>query len=578
MSQVNAGSGTVDYVNVFFQSDVVTTIAVSVICCFFTAHLIWLIERTQFGKSALLTNPKEGFNPKYLDGLRDGMWFASNTILNGIVSSEKTIITPLGKLITTVWTLFGILATAYITSILSSTLTTNNLSGSLITTAADAAGTVMCIESGFSNDFFSNAFPGIGVQKVLVPSVFDCYPLVTNGTVQTVFDVREQSITWFQSGYGTDLMISPVLSPQGYGIVMPEKWTNEEAIDEALLMWQTEYKVYTPAYTNSSNLWFSGNPADITWGSGSPPSTSKRYNWYLIGSAMAITGLYALSQGAVLLINFLRKRMQVFPLLGDLPGSPLSYGKGGDSCNDLSTKSVMLTRLGTALDFLTEGPDQHKFEEHSAVVGGGTMKSARSMTGAFSKAMNQDASMMATVSIKVGNSTDEHGRGGRMQREPLGATCEAMKNLNAELVDMKQQLAFLYLTLSTTTPCGDSSSSRSEASVLRQQQTFVQPQHAAPADSILLSGVSMTPILTINGMPVPVAKASYSKEDLSYGSGASGSVRRYSFQQVTMGPAESVAGADCLPHPVASAEDGALKIGPGHNSTMKYDVDEVLEL
>jgi hypothetical protein len=55
---------------------------VSILGCFAFGHLIWLIERTQFGKNLLLTNPKEGFNPprtQYLDGMRDGMWFGSNT-------------------------------------------------------------------------------------------------------------------------------------------------------------------------------------------------------------------------------------------------------------------------------------------------------------------------------------------------------------------------------------------------------------------------------------------------------------------------------------------------------------------
>ncbi|GAX73410.1 hypothetical protein CEUSTIGMA_g862.t1 [Chlamydomonas eustigma] len=239
MSQVNKNSATINYVQVFFQSDVVTTIAVSVICCFFTAHLIWLIERTQFGKSALLTNPKEGFNPKYLDGLRDGMWFASNTILNGIVCPEKTIITTLGRLVTSFWTLFGILATAYITSILSSTLTTNNLSGSLLLTAQDIAGLTVCMQHGFGSAFFANQFPGIGVQQVLLPTVFDCYPLVNNGSVQAVFDVREQSITWFQAGNASGLMISLVLAAQGYGMMMPKKWVYEDHLNEAILIWTT---------------------------------------------------------------------------------------------------------------------------------------------------------------------------------------------------------------------------------------------------------------------------------------------------------------------------------------------------
>ena len=57
---------------------------------------------SQYGKTLLHTNPKEAFSPKYLDGLKDGMWFSSNTLLNGIVNPEKTVITGIGRFITTV--------------------------------------------------------------------------------------------------------------------------------------------------------------------------------------------------------------------------------------------------------------------------------------------------------------------------------------------------------------------------------------------------------------------------------------------------------------------------------------------
>ncbi len=64
----------VDYISVFFQPNIVHTIAVCVICTFFTAHLIWLIERTVYGKTTTHSNyDKEGFNRYYLDGLKDGM-------------------------------------------------------------------------------------------------------------------------------------------------------------------------------------------------------------------------------------------------------------------------------------------------------------------------------------------------------------------------------------------------------------------------------------------------------------------------------------------------------------------------
>jgi hypothetical protein len=45
-----AACSKIDYINVFFQKDVVHALAVAVIVCFFVAHVIWLAERGQYGK------------------------------------------------------------------------------------------------------------------------------------------------------------------------------------------------------------------------------------------------------------------------------------------------------------------------------------------------------------------------------------------------------------------------------------------------------------------------------------------------------------------------------------------------
>jgi hypothetical protein len=48
------------------------------------------------------------------------------------VSSEKTIATPFGRLLATVWVLFGILISAFVTSVIASTLTTDMLSATQV--------------------------------------------------------------------------------------------------------------------------------------------------------------------------------------------------------------------------------------------------------------------------------------------------------------------------------------------------------------------------------------------------------------------------------------------------------------
>jgi hypothetical protein len=210
--------------------------------------------------------------------------------MNGIVNSEKTIITPPGKAITTLWVFFGVLILCFIISLLSSTLTTDLLNISQILTVQQVEGKLMCIEEGYVDSFFTSSFPTVSVQKYLVSSVFDCYPLISAGVVDVVFDVREQSITWFQSGNGAGLLISPVLISQGYGMVVKEKWEYESWLDEALLMWENAVVSTTPPYTSSTAKWFNGDPTQITYGGTAPPAPPAPYNWAVSGLLLQVTG------------------------------------------------------------------------------------------------------------------------------------------------------------------------------------------------------------------------------------------------------------------------------------------------
>lgn len=49
--------------------------------------------------------------------------------------------------------------------------------------AADMAGKMVCMEAGFTETFFDHNFPGVGIKKILKPSIFDCYPTLQNGQV-----------------------------------------------------------------------------------------------------------------------------------------------------------------------------------------------------------------------------------------------------------------------------------------------------------------------------------------------------------------------------------------------------------
>ncbi len=219
--------------------------------------------------------------------------------MNGTVNNEKTIIAPVGRFLTTVWVLFGLLIMAFITSILSSTLTSNLMSSNQILTASDLSGNSVCMQSGYASHLFDKSFPGVGVQKTLVANSSACYAMVSAGTVTAAFDLREEAITYFQQGFGSGLLISPVIKPQGYGMVMMERYEYGSWINEALLMWQEGILPNSITYRDSTRRWFFGNPASSTYGGNGPSSTSLPkggYKWSLIFIALALVASYMLLQ------------------------------------------------------------------------------------------------------------------------------------------------------------------------------------------------------------------------------------------------------------------------------------------
>ncbi|PNH08104.1 hypothetical protein TSOC_005376 [Tetrabaena socialis] len=117
--QTNGAS--VNYVDVFFQRDIVHALAVTVIGMFVVAHLIWIFEARVYGKRETPTYTQ--FRPKYLDGLKDGTWFAGSTVLGDVGAGMKLPVTPAGRLLAIIWVMFGLFVLSFVTSVISSTLT-----------------------------------------------------------------------------------------------------------------------------------------------------------------------------------------------------------------------------------------------------------------------------------------------------------------------------------------------------------------------------------------------------------------------------------------------------------------------
>ena len=62
-------------------------------------------------------------------------------------------------------------------------------------TASDMAGKTVCMEQGFSETFFNSNFPGVGIKKILKPTVFECYPTLQGGQVGWMYDCVEHAFS-----------------------------------------------------------------------------------------------------------------------------------------------------------------------------------------------------------------------------------------------------------------------------------------------------------------------------------------------------------------------------------------------
>ncbi|GAX83221.1 hypothetical protein CEUSTIGMA_g10647.t1 [Chlamydomonas eustigma] len=488
-SSSQPGSGDINYISVYFQSDIVSVMAVAVICTFFMAHAIWLIERTQYGTNLMITNPKEGFAPKYLDGIRDGVWFSSNALLNGTINAEKTIITPLGRVLVTLFVLFGILAMALVTSILSSTLTTNNLSNSQILTASDLNGLSVCMGAGLPSTTFNKNFPGVGISRQLVDNASECYSLLSNGAVDAVFDIRENAILYFQQGLGGGLLISPVVLPLGYGMAMQERYEYESPINEALLLWQQEIVDISPSYLSSTLQWFLGASSQITYGGTAPSSsTTKPFNFKLIGAAGALVAAYLLLQGFVIGAHWLSKweRKQVEEEEAVLEEAGMST-----TASALRGKSVT-QRLADFAGTLSEGPGAHQVEEGDSpeLKKATSMRRMRSSVGSmrhrasliqFSSSLNKiypdpqdEEGFFSNFGSKEPNLPSLH----EGEQEHISSLRRDVSDVKAAMEALQQQMSSFTQNLQQQQQQGGNSSLRVRASIIRSSGNSREPSQS----------------------------------------------------------------------------------------------------
>eukprot|EP00201_Polytomella_parva_P021114 CAMPEP_0175041318 /NCGR_PEP_ID=MMETSP0052_2-20121109/1840_1 /TAXON_ID=51329 ORGANISM="Polytomella parva, Strain SAG 63-3" /NCGR_SAMPLE_ID=MMETSP0052_2 /ASSEMBLY_ACC=CAM_ASM_000194 /LENGTH=696 /DNA_ID=CAMNT_0016303803 /DNA_START=607 /DNA_END=2697 /DNA_ORIENTATION=+ len=290
-----------NYIEVFFQVEVVNAIAVTVVGAFGVAHLIWVLERRWYSLSSIL--PRVFLiREKYIDGLRDGLWFASSTVLGDVGSSNKLPQGPLGRLLFTLWVMFGVFVLSYITSLISSTLTNAAVNKEQITSVDQISGMRVCLISGFYASFYNSQYASAGAIPVYRDDNQGCYAALQNKEVDLVFGVREEMVYYFSTGQGLGLLISPAIRTQEYSLAWRDQWEFGPYVNMFLDAYMQGIDATVPTYNDLISKWYYGDSSTVTIG-GTVNKSVTIVNWGLMGTAMALIGLYLILQLFVTIVH-----------------------------------------------------------------------------------------------------------------------------------------------------------------------------------------------------------------------------------------------------------------------------------
>jgi len=174
---------------------------------------------------------------------------------------------------------------AYITSLISSTLTNALVNVPQLTTVAETVGLTICFSSISGQRLWNSSYtlppllnsssssPASAsassassasssstyrVPYVLYNSPSECYAALRIGLADVYFGNREEMIYFFSSGQGIDLVVSPTVKAASYSLAWPMGWKYGSSINAALQAYIEGLEGVVPTYSDSIAKWYFG--------------------------------------------------------------------------------------------------------------------------------------------------------------------------------------------------------------------------------------------------------------------------------------------------------------------------------
>jgi ABC-type proline/glycine betaine transport system substrate-binding protein/ABC-type amino acid transport substrate-binding protein len=206
---------------VLFSAELLYGVGFFFIILLIAAHVIWALERRH--------NPQ--FPKSYPQGIWQSVWWAVVTVTT-VGYGDKTPTGTIGRLFGLVWILAGYFVFAYFTASVTTTVTVQELHGT-INGPRDLFGKpVATVENSTADEYLS----GQGIPVVKVENVAKAYPLLESGEVAAiVYDAPVLQHYASQKGKGKVKVVGLLFEVQNYGIALQVGSPYRENINVALL-------------------------------------------------------------------------------------------------------------------------------------------------------------------------------------------------------------------------------------------------------------------------------------------------------------------------------------------------------
>jgi len=185
------------------------------------AHIIWLVERRH----------NSDFSKGYFHGIGDGLWWSAVTVTT-VGYGDKTPRGFVGRLFGLFWIFLGLFIIASFTATVTTTLTLNQLQGT-INGPGDLLGKrVATIQNSTADQYLSD----LHLNVVKYDDIYKAYQALERGQVEAVvYDAPVLQYYETHKGKGKVKTVGLRFKKESYGIALPTDSPHQEEINKILL-------------------------------------------------------------------------------------------------------------------------------------------------------------------------------------------------------------------------------------------------------------------------------------------------------------------------------------------------------